>query len=134
VLAATCTAIFNVTQRKLLTRYSPLQTTAYAVAIATLLMVVFTPKLVQEIQIAPAIANGLVIYLGVFPAALSYFLWGYALAKAKNTSQVVGFLYLSPFLATVMAFVGLHEIIPLLSFAGGLIIIAGMVISNRAKK
>jgi drug/metabolite transporter (DMT)-like permease len=132
IMAAVFSAVFNVTQRKLLTGYTPMQVTAYSILFATFFMLLFAPKLIKELPEAPVVADLLVIYLGVFPAAVSYFLWGYALGKAKNTSDVVGFLYLSPFIATLLAYLWLNEQIPAMSFVGGFVIIAGMLICNKA--
>ncbi len=134
IVAAVATSVFNVAQRKLLATYSPIQTMSYAIFFATLPMFIFFPKLMVEIETAPFSADLTMVYLGIFPAALSYFLWGYALAKARKTTDVVGFLYLSPFLAVIMSYFFLGEIIAPLSLLGGLVIIGGIVIGNHRMK
>jgi drug/metabolite transporter (DMT)-like permease len=132
--AAVCTSVFNVIQKRILTVYTAVQSIAWSVAFASLFMCVFMPKLVRELPSAPITATGVIVYLGIFPAALAYFLWGYALSKAEKTIQVTSFLYLSPFLASVMAFLWLGEEMPILGLLGGVIIIAGMVITSYKRK
>ena len=128
--AAVFASIFIVTQRHLLKKYSVMQVTAYPIAIGTLFMCVFAPSLMREFPTAPMAVNIVVVYLGLFPAAIAYFLWGYALGKAEKTVYITSFLYLSPFLAVLMAFFWLGERMPPLAFAGGVVVVTGMVITK----
>ncbi len=133
VLLATalCAAIYNIIQRKVLHKYSPLESTVYMVVIGTLFALVFLPGFAGEFAAAPLKADLLIVYMGVFPAGFAYLFWSYALYMAKNTTNVVMFLYLTPFVAIIMTFFLLGELIPLLAFAGGVVIIAGMLIASR---
>jgi len=133
LFAASLAGVFIITQRLLLRKYSVLQATAYPIAIATLFMMIFLPDLLKELPQASLTSIGIVAYLGVFPAALAYLLWGYALAKAKKTVHITSFLYLSPFLASLIAFIWLGEQMPVLAFVGGIVVVAGMVITNLFK-
>lgn len=131
--AMLCTSVYNILQRDLLKKYSPIQATAFAVFFATAFMLLFTPRLLRELPSSPLAANAVIIYLGVFPAALSYFLWGWALSRAEKTIQVTGFLYLSPFIAAALSYVWLGERLEPLVLVGGCIIIAGLVVANLRK-
>jgi len=128
--AAVFTSAYNVIQKRILKKYTAMQATAYSVAFGTLFMCIFLPNLVREFPYAPVQANIVIVYLGVFPAALAYFLWGYALSKAEKTIYITSFLYLSPFLASVMAFFWLGERMSALAFFGGIIVVMGMVITK----
>ena len=132
--AAVMTSVYNIVQKRILQSYSVMQATAYSVVLGTLPMCIFLPNLIREFPYAPISADLVVVYLGLFPAALAYFLWGYALSGAEKTVYVTNFLYLSPFLASIIAFFWLGESIPGLAFFGGVIIIAGMIISNKLKR
>jgi len=132
--AAIFTSAFNIIQKHILKKYTAMQATAYSVAFGTLFMCIFLPNLVREFPAAPTGVNLVVIYLGVFPAAIAYFLWGYALAKVEKTVYVTSFLYLTPFLASVMAFFWLGERIPALAFLGGLVVVAGMIVTNAFRR
>ena len=128
--AAVFTSIYNIIQKIILRKYTALQATAYSIAFGTLFMCIFIPDLIRELPGGPMSANIVVIYLAIFPGALAYFLWGYALSKAEKTVYATSFLYLSPFLASVMAFFWLGERLSLMAFLGGVVVVMGMVITN----
>jgi len=128
--AAVSAAVFIIMQKHLLKKYSVMQVTAYPIAFGTLFMCIFLPNLIRELPQAPITANLVVAYLGLFPAAIAYFLWGYALNRAEKTVYVTNFLYLSPFLTVVMAYFWLGETISPLAFVGGIVVITGMVITK----
>ncbi|MDR2183685.1 MAG: DMT family transporter [Clostridiales bacterium] len=128
--AAVSAGVFIVIQRHLLKKYSVMQVTAYPIAIGTLFMCVFLPNLIRELPTAPMTANIVVAYLGLFPAAIAYFMWGYALNRAEKTVYVTSFLYLSPFLTIIIAFFWLGEHVPPLAFVGGVVVVIGMIITK----
>jgi len=131
--AAISTSIYNIIQKHILLEYTAMQATTYSIAFGTLFMCIFLPNLIRELPTAPIEANLLVVYLGIFPAAAAYLSWGYALSKAEKTVYVTSFLYLVPFLASIMAFIWLGERMPPLAFIGGAIVIAGMILINLIK-
>lgn len=133
LLAALCASGFMIIQRRLLERYTTIQATAYSMIFGTACMCVFLPRLISEFSLDYVAANVVVVYLGVFPAALAYFCFVYALSRAEKTIYVASFLYLIPFVASLLAFWWLGERMPIIAFVGGLVIIAGMVIINISK-
>ena len=132
--ASFSSSLFIIFQRRLLRKYTPFEATAYPIFFGTLPMLVFLPELLRDMPEASLAANLITVYLGIFPAAIAYFYWGYALSKAKNTANATTFLYLIPFLATLIAFLWLNETVSSFAFLGGVIIILGMFISNRLAK
>ena len=134
LLAAITTSGHNVIQRKLLKKYTALEATTYSVIVATIFMFVFFPGFIREFQYSTLTVNLIVAYLGVFPAALAYLLWGFALSTAKKTSNVVIFLYLVPFVAIILGYFWLGEVLSIWSILGGVIIIAGMVLASTNKE
>ena len=129
--ASISTSLYIIIQRQLIKKYTPLEATAYSVFLGTLFMFVFFPDFIRDIPGVPLMANMIAVYLGVFPAAIAYLSWSYALSKARSTTHVTMFLYLVPFLAIVLAFLWLDERISPTAFIGGIVIILGMFISNR---
>jgi len=129
--ASLATSLYVIIQRQLMKRYTPLEATAYPIFIGTLCMLVFLPGLMRDVPNTPLEINLIPVYLGVFPAAIAYLCWSYALSKAKNTANVTMFLYLVPFVATLIAFLWLKETVSPIAFAGGLVVILGMAISNK---
>jgi drug/metabolite transporter (DMT)-like permease len=132
--ASISTSLYIIIQRRLLKTYTFFEVTAYPIFFGTLFMLIFLPGLIRETPIVPPDAILLNVYLGIFPAALAYLAWAYALSKAKSTVNVTIFLYLVPLIATLIAFLWLRETITIVEFFGGVIIIIGMIISNKRKE
>ncbi|MCL6567660.1 MAG: DMT family transporter [Deinococcota bacterium] len=133
LLAALSTSIYFVFQRPLLRKYNPLHFTAYTIWAGTLPMLIFLPGFWQELHTAKASATLSVIYLGVFPGALAYLTWTYALSRAP-ASQVTSFLYVNPVIAAAIAYFWLGEVPTSLTIIGGAIALAGVVVVNTLGK
>jgi len=129
--ASISTSAYIIIQRRLTEKYTPLEVTAFSVFFGTLFMLVFLPGLIREIPGVPLIVNLIPVYLGLFPAAIAYLFWAYAISKARSTAHVTMFLYLIPLLATLLAFLWLDERLSLSAFIGGIVIILGMFISGK---
>jgi len=127
-------SLYTITQRQLTKKYTPFEAAAYSVLFGTVFTLIFLPDLIREMPNVPLAINIIPVYLGIFPAAIAYLSWSYALSKAKNTAHVTMFLYLVPFIATVLALLWLGEGIALSAFVGGVVIILGMLISSSTKQ
>lgn len=104
-----------------------LQVTWLACLTGFVVLVPFAPTLVSEAGAAALPKLGWVVYLGLFPTALGFTTWAYALNR--TTAGRLGVTtYLIPPVVIVMAWLLLGEVPPLLAIAGGAICIAGVVI------
>lgn len=130
LLAAIAAATYFVLQKPYLIRYSALQLVTYIIWAGTLFLLVFTPGLIEEVTSAPIEATIATIYLGIFPSAVAYVAWSYALSRAP-ASIVVSFLYLQPVFAVIIAFIWLNEIPVLISIIGGVVTILGVFLVNK---
>jgi drug/metabolite transporter (DMT)-like permease len=127
LLAAVSTSVFFIVSKKPLTHYTALEFTSYSIWAGTIPLLVFAPGLVQQFPSAAPSATIAIIYLGIFPAAIAYVLWNYALARMP-ASILSSFLYLAPVLAMGIAWVWLGELPTVLTIVGGAVAIVGVVI------
>jgi len=130
LVAAVSTTIYFVLQKPYLKKYSSLHLVTYVIWAGTLLLLIFAPGLIEEIANAPTGANISMIYLGIFPSAVAYFTWSYALSRAP-ASIVASFLYLQPVFAIVIAWIWLSEMPALISIIGGVGTIGGVFLINK---
>ncbi|HEY92180.1 MAG TPA: DMT family transporter [Dehalococcoidia bacterium] len=130
LMAAIVAAIYFVLQKPYLMKYTALQLVTYMIWAGTLLLLVFTPGLIEEVANAPIEATIATIYLGIFPSAVAYVTWSYALSRAPATI-VASFLYLQPVLAVIIAWIWLNEIPALISMVGGVVTILGVFLVNK---
>jgi drug/metabolite transporter (DMT)-like permease len=127
LLAALSTAAFFIVAKRPLRHYTSLEFTSYSIWAGTIPLLVFLPGLVRQFPEAAPSATLAIVYLGVFPAAIAYLLWNYALARMP-ASLVSSFLYLSPVLAMAIAWVWLGEVPNVLTIVGGAIAIGGVIL------
>jgi drug/metabolite transporter (DMT)-like permease len=72
-----------------------------------------------------------VLFLGFGASGLGYLFWYGALEKVE-TSRVAAFLYLEPLVTLAAAVALLHEPVGLATLAGGLLVLAGVALVQRA--
>lgn len=129
LISAISVSVYIVVQKPYLRKYGPLAFTTYAVWAGTLFTLVFLPGLPDAVLGAPLETTLAVVYLGLFPTALAYVTYAYALSRLP-ASRGASFLYLIAPVAFVVAWVWLGEVPTLLSVVGGAIVLAGVVIVN----
>jgi drug/metabolite transporter (DMT)-like permease len=126
-------SIFDVIQKKLLKKYTPLELTSYFIWAGTFFLVFFNGTLFNDLKTASMLSILSVIYLGVFPGAISYLVWSKLLSKHQITNISTVF-YIVPLFAILIAFVCLNEIPSFISIIGGIIALSGVVVVNYAEK
>lgn len=133
-LAALALSIYNLIQRKLTKTYTALQTSAYSIFIGTIMLAIFLPTSVKEVLNAPKIQLIYIIILGVCSSAIAYVSWSKAFEKAKQTSQVTNYMFVTPFITSVFGFLLANEVPDGATLVGGGIIILGVLIFNFGDK
>lgn len=133
-LAALALSVYNLLQRKLTKTYTALQTSTHSIFIGTLLLAVFAPASIQEIAHAPAMQYLYLAVLGICSSAIAYVSWAKAFYKAKQTSQVSNYMFITPFLTSILGFLIAGEIPDHATVIGGGIILVGVLIFNFGGK
>ncbi len=134
-LAALALSLYNLLQRKLTKKYTALQASAFSIFFGTILLAVFLPASAREIlDNVPVIQWVYLLILGVFSSAVAYVAWSRAFAKAKRTSQVSNYMFITPFLASLFGFLLAGELPESSTLIGGGIILLGVFIFNFGEK
>lgn len=129
LLAAVLYAIGTLTQKAALRRTDPLTVTWLGCVIGTVVCLPFAPMLITELAAAPTSAVLGIGYLGVFPTALGFTLWAYALTRTP-ASQLSVSSYLVPAVAVLLGWLILGELPTLLGLVGGTLCLAGLGLSR----
>ncbi|MCW3003949.1 MAG: family transporter [Conexibacter sp.] len=124
LVAAITYAAGVVAQKPLLTRSSPLAITWLACTIGAVCCLPFAGQLIHETGGAGAEAIGWTVYLGLFPTAIAFTLWAYALTHT-TAGRMGSTTYLVPALATLMGWAYFGETPPALALAGGALCLTG---------
>jgi drug/metabolite transporter (DMT)-like permease len=131
LLTALCGAICGVLAQRLLTRYSALTVTTYALVFGTFLL--FPAALVEGLPQAFVRIDGkvaiLILFLGIFGGALGYFLWTSALTRLTPT-QVTVYVNLNPIMAIILGAVLLAEKLTGFFVAGLVTVVVGVLFVN----
>ena len=88
----------------------------------------------QQAIHAPPIQWVYVLILGVFSSAIAYVAWTKALSLAEKTSQVSNYMFLTPFLTSILGFLIAGEIPEQSTVIGGIIILAGVFLFNYGER
>jgi drug/metabolite transporter (DMT)-like permease len=128
LLASISISFYNILQKNLTKKYSTIQTVVLSIWFGTIMLMVFLPVSINEIKTAPLMQIINLIVLGVFASAIGFITWTYAFSKASNASSVTNYMFLTPFVTTLLGMLFAKEIPDSSTIIGGSIIIAGMVI------
>ncbi len=133
-LAALSLSLYNLLQRTLTRTYSALQTSTFSIFFGTILLSIFLPASVKEVRAAPVKQWLYLAVLGIFSSAIAYVSWSKAFAKAKQTSQVSNYMFITPFVTSVLGFLIANEIPEPSTIVGGGIILLGAFLFNYRVK
>lgn len=130
LVAAVAYAVAVVVQKSVLARVSPFQVTWLGCAAATVACLPFAPTLADEITTAGADPIAWTVYLGVFPTAIGFATWTFAL-KRTSAGRMAALTYLIPVVAILLGWALLDETPPRLAAAGGALCVAGVYVARR---
>ncbi|KVQ56206.1 DMT family transporter [Burkholderia territorii] len=125
--AALCSASYFVLQRRLIPVYGALPCAAYTLLAGALLLTPWLPGALASLGGGASRDTALaVLVLGVFPAALGYATWTFALGYF-GAARAANFLYLTPAVATALSMALTGERPGIETVCGGLLAIAGVI-------
>lgn len=125
-------AIYTILTRELMAQLSPMAATFWMVTVAGAIFVPYT-LITSGIGVYAALEFRTwiaLIFLGVFCLAIAFWLWSEGL-KRLSATKVGVVLYIEPLVATYAAWLILDEQITLWIIGGGLLIMAGVYISEK---
>lgn len=130
IAAAALYAAGVVAQKPLLSRASALHITWLACTIGLVVCLPFAPTLLDELGRAERSSIAWMAYLGVFPTAVGFMTWAYALSRT-TAGRMGATTYLVPPLAILMGWAFLNETPETLAFLGGALCLGGVVLARR---
>ncbi len=133
LVAAACYAVGALSQKVALVHVSPVMSVWLACLVGLVVCLPFGPQLINELGDASAGDIGWLIYLGVFPTAIGFSTWAYAL-KRLTAGQVASTTYLVPAVATLISWSYLGEVPTSLAFIGGGLCLLGVTITRLKRR
>jgi drug/metabolite transporter (DMT)-like permease len=130
LLAAVLYASGALLQKVTLRTVDAVTATFWGCLVGAVVLVPFAPQFVAETVAAPPSALAVVVYLGVFPTAIAFSTWAWALART-NAGPMTATTLAAPAIAVVMSWVLLGELPTTLAMAGGVLCVVGVAISRR---
>jgi drug/metabolite transporter (DMT)-like permease len=128
-LAALAYAAGVTIQKVAVARVPALTVTWLACLVATIACLPFAPQLLTEVGTASGASLGWLVYLGVFPTALAFTTWAFALGRT-TAGRLGSMTYLVPPIAVTLGWVLLGEVPPPLALLGGAVAIAGVMVAR----
>ena len=132
VVAAVTYAIGVVAQKPLTARIPPFELIFLSCLIGIVTALPFAGGLADLAHQPPA-TWAWIVYLGVFPTALAFSTWAYAL-KRMGAARLSITTFLVPVIAIGLAWVLLDEAPAPLAYAGGALCVVGVLVSRRRPK
>jgi drug/metabolite transporter (DMT)-like permease len=130
LLAALAYSISMIVQKPVMRRLPAIQVTWVACTVGAVACLPYAGDLVAATRSAPAGSLWWIVYLGVFPTAIAFTTWAYALSH-MNASSLGVTTYLVPPITVLLGWLFLGEVPPALAFLGGALCLAGVALTRK---
>ena len=130
LVSAIAYSISLILQKPLVARLPAIHVTWLACTVGAVACLPFAGQLLDETRAAPTSSVLWVVYLGVFPTALAFTTYAYALRHMSASSLGVT-TYLVPPITIAMGVVFLGEAPPTMAYAGGALALVGVALARR---
>ncbi len=130
LVSAVAYSISLILQKPLVRRLAAVHVTWLACTIGAISCLPFAGDLVRQTREAPASSIWWLVYLGIFPTAIAFTTYAFAL-KHMSASSLGVTTYLVPPITIVMGVVFLSEAPPTMAYAGGVLALVGVGVARR---
>ena len=130
LLAAVSYSVSLILQKPLVGRLSAVHVTWLACTVGAVACLPFAGRLVDEVAVAPASSTWWLVYLGIFPTAIAFTTYAFAL-QHMSASRLGVTTYLVPPITIVLGLVLLDEAPPTMAYAGGALALVGVAVARR---
>lgn len=130
LVSAVVYAVSAVLQKPLMARLRAVHVVWLACTIGAIACLPFAGQLWSEASVAPASSIWWLVYLGVFPTALAFTTYAFALRHMTASSLGVS-TYLVPPITIVMGVLLLDEAPPAIAYVGGALALVGVAVARR---
>jgi drug/metabolite transporter (DMT)-like permease len=133
LLAAALAAVSVIVQKPVLRKFPAAQATWYGILVGAVCCLPFSGQLVTELLAAPRPETLGLVYLGVFPTAIAFTTWAYALSLI-DAGRLAATTYLVPGTTILISWLVLGEIPTIWGLVGGVICLAGVALTRRRSR
>jgi drug/metabolite transporter (DMT)-like permease len=119
-----------VLQKPIASRYAAVHITWLACSIGAVVTLPWLGQLISDLRDASAADIGWLVYLGVFPTAIAFTTYGYALQHISATRLGIS-TYVVPVISIALAWLLLDETPPALAYVGGVVALLGVAVARR---
>ena len=130
LLSAVVYSISLVLQKPLVSRLKAVHVTWIATTVGAIVCLPFAGQLVHQMGNAPASSSWWLVYLGIFPTAIAFTTYAFAL-QHMDASRLGVTTYLVPPITIVLGLVFLGEAPPALAYVGGVLALVGVGVARR---
>ena len=127
--AAVVYAGSTILQKRLLPKVDSLTMTWLGCLVGAVACLPFAPVLLRELAAAPTSATLSVVYLGVFPTAIAFITWGFALTRT-TAGRLGAATYAAAPLAVLMSWAVLGEVPTPFALIGGTLCLTGVLVAT----
>jgi len=130
LLAAVLASVSVIVQKPVLRKFTAAQATWFGIMVGALCCLPWAGQLLAEVRAAPLPATLGLVYLGVFPTAIAFTTWAYALSLIE-AGKLAATTYLVPGTTILISWALLNEVPSIWGLIGGVVCLVGVGLTRR---
>jgi drug/metabolite transporter (DMT)-like permease len=133
LLAAVLASVSAILQKPVLRKFTAGQATWFGIMVGAVCCLPWTGQLIAEVQSAPLPATLGLVYLGIFPTAIAFTTWAYALSLI-SAGKLAATTYLVPGTTILISWAVLQEVPTIWGLIGGVVCLVGVALTRRTPR